>query len=96
MTAKKKARALRKLAPVETLEEGLQPYLAAFWYLHRTRPYSGFGYPGGLSLVEIRAYLDEYEIEGEERRRHLRYLAALDAEFLRVSAEQLSKSAPRK
>lgn len=96
VTAKKKARAKRKLSPIEALEDSLQPYLAAFWQLHRTRSYSGFGYPSGLSLVEIRAYLDEYEIEGAERRRHLRFLAALDAEFLRISAEQLKRSATKK
>lgn len=49
------------------------------------------GAPCGLSLLELRAYLDEYGIEDkEERRRVIRFVTALDSTFLAHSYRQMS------
>jgi hypothetical protein len=59
------------------------PYWQAFWALHRSRSYLWSGLPQGLLLSEIRALLDEYEIEGDGRRRYVRLIQALDAVYLK-------------
>lgn len=90
ITAAKRARAARKLAPLVTLDNDLQRYIGAFWFLHRLRSYSGFGFPSGIPFSELRAWLDEFGVEGEERRRYIRFISALDAEFIKTSAAELS------
>ena len=92
--ADKQARAKRKLSAYRKATEGVdEAVLSAFWFLNRARTYAGFGYPQGIPLQEMVAYLDEFGVSHPDaRRRYLRFLSALDAEYQRISSEQLSKA----
>jgi hypothetical protein len=65
--------------------------MEAFWSLHRSRGYLMSGAPQGLTLTEIRALLDEAEFEGEQRRRYLRYLQAMDVAYLKHCYEKIQR-----
>lgn len=75
------------------LDADLEPYLQAFAIMSPARTVSaGFGamIPSGIGLAEIRAYVELYEVEDVER--FVRFIRAIDAEFLAISAERANKS----
>jgi len=60
----------------------LVEYWRAFIFLNHARPSSGFG-PSAIPFSEVRQYLDEYAISGDDRDDYIHFIRALDAEFLR-------------
>ena len=59
----------------------LAEYWRAFLFLNHARPSSGFG-PAAILFSEVRDYLDEYAICGDDRDDCIHFIRALDAEFL--------------
>jgi hypothetical protein len=52
--------------------------------------------PCGISFCEIRAYLDESEIEGDHRRRCVRFIQALDVAYLNHCYEKINRATKKR
>jgi hypothetical protein len=74
------------------IDEGLMFYWLAWNVLHPGRQRS-MGGPSGLTLVELRAFMDEYDVAGrDDRDRFIHLVQRMDAKYREHVNEEMQRS----